>query len=666
MKKIFILFSLLTSWAGAELPLHQGPFSKIEVTRPAAGVVDLSISGVNPHFWSQPVPAGFDPGKQSILAFEYFSPSGIEAFSIRYRQPDSEIIHVTSAPVPLAETWQPIAFDLSASKPPLMKPGEDSRFHFSLKGKLNEGLQIRKMVLRVPNADEEEAIEEREQKALEKEADAAAYLSYLRADYAGKIHRVAIGADKIVIEGEHADPANLRELRPPHASHAQGFPEGIIERGLSGVFRVELNRYAGPDRRDRAFSRFRLETEAGEIASLCRWGEYAAGVAPLNDVLKSPHQKGLGGIPYIGSEDHEIFELGISHATINVVLSALLSPKPRPGLEKIMFEGRPYYLNRRFLQQRETTVRLLRKKGVIVTAILLVGNHGDSLFAHPEAESRGVYAMPNLMQEAGSDLYRAALQVLGNHFREPGKRISNWVVHNEVDQAGTWTNMGDQPLPRYLETYHRSARMIYQTMRMRDPHARVFISLTHHWAKRSLGVGAYTVREMLELYAEMGRAEGDYEWGVAYHPYPQGLRNPMAWNDDETLETFDTPYITPKNFQVLPAFLAQDRFLYEGKPRGILFSEQGFNSPTLSIEDQTLQMAGLVELFRRLSGYPVIEAYHLHRYQDMPDNEGGLRLGIIDENGNRKLAWHAYEAIGTEAVIPFEVMADHVIGATSK
>ncbi|MEM7601410.1 MAG: DUF5722 domain-containing protein [Verrucomicrobiota bacterium] len=133
------------------------------------------------------------------------------------------------------------------------------------------------------------------------------------------------------------------------------------------------------------------------------------------------------------------------------------------------------------------------------------------------------------------------------------------------------------------------------------------------------------------------------------------------WNDADIRPSFDTPYITPKNFEVLPTYLAQDHYLYEGRSRAILFSEQGWNSPTLSIEDQNRQLAGMVEFFQRLPNFPVIEAFHLHRYQDMPDREGGLRLGIIDEHGNRKLAWHAYQAIGTEAIQPFEVMADKVI-----
>src|SRR5690606_28993610 len=124
-----------------------------------------------------------------------------------------------------------------------------------------------------------------------------------------------------------------------------------------------------------------------------------------------------------------------------------------------------------------------------------------------------------------------------------------------IDQAGVWTNMGEQPLPRYLETYMRSARLVYHTARLRDPHARVFVSLTHHWSKRSAGMGAYRVRDLVELFAEMSRAEGDFEWGLAYHPYPRDLRNPDTWNDRDVTGDFETPYITPKNLEILPAYL---------------------------------------------------------------------------------------------------------------
>jgi hypothetical protein len=200
--------------------------------------------------------------------------------------------------------------------------------------------------------------------------------------------------------------------------------------------------------------------------------------------------------------------------------------------------------------------------------------------------------------------------------------------------------MGDQPMARYLEAYHRSARIVYHTARQHDPHARVFVSLTHHWAKQSHGHGTYTVRSLLDLWTEIANAEGMFDWGVAYHPYPQDLRNPDAHLDRDVTLDIDTPYITPKNIEVLPKFLGSDR--------PILLSEQGFNTPTLSIKDQQRQADALIYMFNKLRKLPTIEAFHLHRYQDMPDREGGLRLGIMDEHGNRKLAWKTYVEIGKE------------------
>ncbi len=445
----------------------------------------------------------------------------------------------------------------------------------------------------------------------------------------------------------------LKELPVHVPSYAKG---GLLIEKLSasGEFSFLIARFAkGPGKRDRALSRWRLEGSSGERFSSSRWPDRVdESVSRDLPKLTAPHQKGLGGIPHIGNADHEIFELGIRHATVNFVLNGLIYKEQKPGTKPFAFEGQRYFLNENFLRGRDRTIQMLCEKDIIVTCILLVGNRSGALMTHPEAEPRGTYAMPNLKTELGGKLYRAALDFLTNRYSTPEKRISNWVIHNEIDQAGTWTNMGDQPLGRYLETYMRSARIVYHSARLRDPHARVFVSLTHHWNKTSFGNGVYNVRDLLDLFGQAAAAEGEFGWGVAYHPYPQSLRNPDTWNDDDVTYDFDTPYITPKNIEVLPAYLGD---------RPILLSEQGFNTPTLSLEDQRRQVAGLMYLFRKLPNLPTIEAFHLHRYQDMPDREGGLRLGIIDENGNRKLAWDAYTAIGTDNQSEFGKVANELL-----
>lgn len=655
------LFVCADAFALDKVFLKTGPHRDVEIKAVSDGISEITVSGPSPHFWTVPVPATFDPERHSVIAFEYFSPTGVESFSVRYRQTDGSMTLGGSAGIPLAETWQPFSIDLSAGtpKPPAGDP--QLRFHFALSGRPATALCIRGLQIREPNPAEIAAAGQREAARARRETDAAALLHYLRKDYPDKISEVVVGAETIQVKGRASSSLVLRDIPPQQASHRRSTLPPVVS-GLVGEFDLTLPRFSENIGQDRALSRWRLDGPEGEIRSHCRWADgVEAGIAVDLPKLRAPHQKGIAGLPAIGDQGHEIFELGVCHATVNFLVSSLVSLTKKPGFEPFRFEGENWFLNSRYLAQTRTTVEHLVERDIIVSCILLVGNHAGGAMTHPEAEPRGVYSIPNLATSEGANHYRAALFLLADRFSRPEARISNWIIHNEVDQAGVWTNMGDQPLARYLETYMRSARLVYHTARLRDPNARVFISLTHHWSKTSSGQGTYQVREMLDLFAEMARAEGDFEWGVAYHPYPRDLRNPDTWNDADVSGDFDTPYITPKNLEVLPAYLAQERFLYQGKiARTILFSEQGFNTPTLSIADQKRQIAGLVYTFRKLRTMPTVEAYHLHRYQDMPVQEGGLRLGIIDENGNHKLGWDAYTAIGTEREKEFDALTDEL------
>lgn len=642
------------------VPLRTGPHRDVTITPRPEGVTEITVSGVVPHFWTAPVDAAFDPAKHTVIAFEYFSPSGMESVHLRYRQSDGSMTYAGESAMPIAETWQPFAIDFSDVKPPAPKGDPQFRFHLAFAYKPGSSLRIRNFVVRAPDEAELAAKARRGEILRQREDDAASILSHLRAKLPAEIEWVTVSPELVRVSGNAGGGAVLRELSIHEPSHSL-ISRASTEEGLAGAFAIELPRFV--EGHDRALSRWRLDGPDGRPVSRARWFDATdPGVTADLPKLTAPHQKGLGGIPTMPQPEHVLFELGIRHATINLVLSPMISASPKPGFTPFTVDGREWFANEPMLRGLETTVRHLTAKEVLVSGILLVPNQAGKPMTHPEAEPRGIYAMPNLAEAGGAAHYRAAIHLLAERFTRPDCRIINWILHNEIDQAGVWTNMGDQPLARYLESYLRSTRLVYHTMRLRDPHARTFISLTHHWTKPSFGSGAYTVRPLLDLFAELAAEEGDFEWGVAYHPYPQDLRNPDTWRDADVTTDFETPYITPKNLEVLPAYLAQPRFLYRGKTlRAILFSEQGFNTPTLSEEDQRRQVAGLIYTFRKLPQLPSVEAWHLHRYQDMPDGEGGLRLGILDEHGTRKLGWHAYAAIGTEREGEFAKIADEVI-----
>lgn len=657
-----LVVSLGAAPVSAEIPvpLRTGPHRDLAIREVEPGVSEIVFTGVSPHFWTAPVDAAFDPDKHTVIAFEYFSAQGAEAVHLRYRQPGGGMTFAGEASLPIAETWQPFSIDFGDIRP--RAPGEDPEFRFHLAFAYRPGvsLRLRNFEVRAPNADEVAAKARRDEVRRQRQSDNEAILSHLREPGASRIDEVIVSAESIRVSGEAARPADLCELllhEPSHRIASLAPLAGVA----AGTFQVELPRFA--EGRDRALSRWRLQDAAGNPVSAARWfGALAPGVAADLPRLSAPHQKGLAGVPPLPEPDHVLFELGIRHATINLVLAPMISAEAKPGFTPFEVDGREWFANESFLRGLETSVRHLNAREVLVSGILLVPNQGGRPMTHPEAEPRGIYAMPNLAEAEGAAHYRAVIHLLAERFTRPDCRIINWILHNEIDQAGVWTNMGDQPLERYLDSYRRSMRLVHHTMRLRDPHARTFISLTHHWTQPSFGPGAYTVRPLLDRFAEMAGAEGDFEWGVAYHPYPQDLRNPDTWKDAAVTPDFDTPYITPKNLEVLPAYLAQERFLYLGRtPRAILFSEQGFNTPTLSEADQRRQVAGLIHTFRKLPQLPTVEAWHLHRYQDMPEGEGGLRLGLLDETGKRKLGWHAYAAIGTDREAEFARIADEVM-----
>ena len=109
-------------------------------------------------------------------------------------------------------------------------------------------------------------------------------------------------------------------------------------------------------------------------------------------------------------------------------------------------------------------------------------------------------------------------------------------------------------------------------------HAKPLISLDHYWSKNADARG-YPARELLDQLVNFGQKEGDFEWGIAFHPYAQDLFNPRTWEDREVTFDFNTPLITFKNIEVLDAWVRQPRVCFRGQePRKIQLTEQGLNS----------------------------------------------------------------------------------------
>lgn len=477
---------------------------------------------------------------------------------------------------------------------------------------------------------------------------AANIKDYLAKDYPSKVTNVQVTSDKVIIKGNCGGSGTylLAEITPwQDVTELEKYP---YTQDLSGGgFTVTVDRIV-PNREgiryDKVFSKWAVVKVDGDRQTLDSHARYADDVVPK----KSPEAVPLRNKKGFGAGDIDLYfsdckEMNVGSITMNVVLNDYIKGEG----SGYSYGGQNYSLGA-FKDYVDRVTRRAGEMDLVVSAIILCQT--NSIFKDPENKG-GNYTMPNLTTAKAFNLYAAALEHMASTHCTPGNRISHWIMHNEVDFANEWTNMGDQPMLRYLDRYIKSMRICYNIARQYDQNASVLGSYTHCWAKAD---GNYAPKKMLEATVAYSEAEGDFRWGVAYHPYPQDLTKPSFWvNDTQATYSMTTRYITFKNLEVIDAWIKQKENFYKGKTKRVLFlSEQGTNSPSYSESDLALQAAGGAWAWKKVSKLDGIDAIQWHNWADNKA-EGGLRIGLRTfaegsvSNLTPKPVWYVWKAAGT-------------------
>jgi hypothetical protein len=330
--------------------------------------------------------------------------------------------------------------------------------------------------------------------------------------------------------------------------------------------------------------------------------------------------------------------LGVKHAGLNFNLSQLIDPAgdlQNPSWEK---EGRLFHFKRPYLEGMDRQVKTLSDAGVLVNLIVLVYQSNDPeinrLMLHPnyspEAPNRlGAF---NTVTEEGRRWFEATLEFIAERWSRPDRkygRVAGYIIGNEVNSHWWWANMGKVSMEEFAEDYLRVVQLAHAAVRSQSSWGRVYISLEHHWNIR-YGAGtelqSFAGRPFLEYFARRAKEEGDFDWHLAFHPYPENLFEPRFWKDKTATLDEDTPRITFKNIELLPVFVQKPEMLYRGEPRRIILSEQGFHTPDGS-EGEVIQAAAYCYAYKKIERLDGIDAFILHRHVDHP-REGGLLLGL--------------------------------------
>lgn len=376
--------------------------------------------------------------------------------------------------------------------------------------------------------------------------------------------------------------------------------------------------------------------------------------------------------------------LGIEHAALNVDLTRLIDPAGASGGPRHERGAQQFSFSKSVVDDLDKQVKQLSNRGVVVYLILLPYASGDSdrdaLLLHPHyargQKDAGPIAMFNTTTPEATAWLAAATEFLAFRYSHAGPhgRVWGYIAGNEANSHWYWANMGLATPEEVVAAYERGVRTIHTAIRKASASARVYISLDHCWGRRyAAGNGKQCIagRTFVDSFAALVRKNGDFDWHVAYHPYPEPLTDCRFWLDTRhSLHRRYSPVVSFRNLEVLTEHLAAEEMLWNGKTRRIILSEQGFHCSDRP-EAEREQAAAFALAYKAVSQLDGIDALILHRHVDHA-GEGGLRLGLwtnragtISTPDRQRLMYDAFRAAGTDEEEKQFEFALPVLGASS-
>ena len=672
------LFGLLGAWLGSAaatevaLTLAAQGHHQVTVTTPVGGVWQVSTNGGDPFVVTEPTTMPADLAATPVMSFEYLCVSGLDHLEVFSGPAWAGERRVGVATLPAREGWSPFAIDLTTN--PGIVAARPRAWRIDLGSQPGKVIQLRNLRLRERTIDEQRQMAEGERKQAQDRAWNLALGDYLAKDFPGAIEHVVADAGQLTVSGTFAeagdgnpgDPAEVRLAEWPvwqpldqamHFTSTWPLP--------AHAFRVSVPRLAD-DGSDRALSRFVLIKRRGSDDHLWSHGRWVDVIPPATALPAGVQRskKGLGGFATGGGRPvDDLDQLHIGSVTVNVMLSSLFQSGPGDGAQAVTTGGRTWYVRQKAFDNLDPTMLEAAKRGIVVLGIILVpparswgAKELGALLQHPDYDPAGIFTMPNLTSAESTAAYTLALDLLAKRYsRADGRygRMHHWIMHNEVDMGWVWTNCGRRPELVFLDQYYRSLRLAQAILHRQDANAQVFISLTHHWAVTGDPATCFPSRRLLDHLLALSKAEGDFNWGLAHHPYPASLFEPKTWLDQDAEFRLDTPKVTFRNVEVLDAWARQPAALYQGRQvRAIHLSEQGPNSPDYGEKALREQAAAMAYVWKKISRLDAIQGFEYHNWVDNR-GEGGLRIGLRrfpddqDQPLGAKPVWDLYQALGT-------------------
>ena len=376
----------------------------------------------------------------------------------------------------------------------------------------------------------------------------------------------------------------------------------------------------------------------------------------------------------------DAMNLGVKHTTINIPYHHIWG-----GNLAYDYNGTTYYFNEDLIASYDKMISSFSAKGIVVTAILLNGWNPDK----PELVMPGVtrqddafYYGFNVSTKEGYEATRALCSFMAERYSGSNYdygRVSNWIVGNEINNNKNWNYVGPMELSEYTKLFEQDFRVAYTAIKSHSKNARVYFSTDYEWKKTNTSL-QYAAKDFIDLFNAGIRAEGNIDWGLAYHPYPYPMVEPEFWDDDQTgmvNDTENSPVVNFKNLHVLTDYFQKPELLTaDGRVRHIILSEEGFTSQSASrgpVYD--IQAAAFAYAYYLVDSNPYIDAFILNRQVDsITEVNTSCAFGLWTVDMSRpdkviavmpKNIYEVFKYIDTNKSLKYTEFAKEIIGIES-
>lgn len=366
----------------------------------------------------------------------------------------------------------------------------------------------------------------------------------------------------------------------------------------------------------------------------------------------------------------ELKSLNASRVIYNIPLSYIMGETENSANPTISYEynGVTYQFNGHRCMLFDSLFTNLTNQGYHCTAIIL-NDWNDKYpdMIHPKSRSKtgqSLYYAFNTEEEQGVRRMEAAALFLAERYSTGNHgMVYDWVLANEMNQKSIWNYMDTTDVYYYTESFERSFRTFYNAIKSTYSNANVYFSIDHDWNNNGGNNNRYfNGKEVLTTFNQVARMRGNYDWGLAIHPYPDPLPKVKFWEGTYD-KSEDAKALTPMNLSALTSVMKKDEFLdTNGRVRQIAVTELGFSS----VNGESLQAAAYAYCYYIIENNKYINSFILNRQTDDPvEMKDGLALGICKMDHTPKYLAGIFSMIDTPEGSSYIPEMLSIIGASS-